>query len=544
MNTRWTPTFSLAQLAPGGARLFKHGTTQVAIFRLADGQLRAVDNRCPHQGYPLLKGGIVGEVLTCAWHNFKFDLRDGACIMGEEGVRAYPVRVVDEVVEIDLAPPPGLAIGLWEDLEAALHNQETGRAARDAIRLLDLGVQPAKLALAAAVHDARHCEYGPSHALPLACEVGLDPGASPELAVGQALDLAGRSNLRRPLRPVPEPSSPGEDPVAAGERLRALVEAEDGRAAEALVRGAVQKSWGREEIQPWFFALCADHFINFGHSLIYSVLVFDLLDQVGWEGAEELLGALVWSISNGTREDLLPPWMGWRRRIAEEAPESEGTLDPEALVEADAREAFALVASSADPHAALAIAAAERLLRFDLAHDQDPTLSEGWLAITHRQTFVDAVFRSGTTGEIGRRLRLQAAQFVAAAQPLDGPRPFVQARPSSLEEVVAAVAARAGWEAVERAAGYLQDGGEVGVLSEALVQVALRDQAVRAIFLAHHVKNLRAGARESAAIGDPRPMLAAVRFVASPLRERGVERAVHEAVELVRHGRPPRTLTS
>ena len=40
----------------------------------ADGQIRALDSRCPHMGYPLSQGTIKDGVLRCHWHHWRFDL--------------------------------------------------------------------------------------------------------------------------------------------------------------------------------------------------------------------------------------------------------------------------------------------------------------------------------------------------------------------------------------------------------------------------------------------------------------------------------------
>ena len=43
----------------------------------ADGQIRALDSRCPHMGYPLSQGTIKNGVLRCHWHHWRFDLASG-----------------------------------------------------------------------------------------------------------------------------------------------------------------------------------------------------------------------------------------------------------------------------------------------------------------------------------------------------------------------------------------------------------------------------------------------------------------------------------
>ena len=42
-----------------------------------EGQVRALDNRCPHLGFPLHKGSIRDGILTCHWHHARFDLASG-----------------------------------------------------------------------------------------------------------------------------------------------------------------------------------------------------------------------------------------------------------------------------------------------------------------------------------------------------------------------------------------------------------------------------------------------------------------------------------
>ena len=94
----WHTACSASELPEGAVKLFVHGRDRVALFRV-EGSVLAVDDRCPHEGYPLSQGALAGHTLTCCWHNYKFDLRDGACIKGEEAVRTYAVREVDGQVE-------------------------------------------------------------------------------------------------------------------------------------------------------------------------------------------------------------------------------------------------------------------------------------------------------------------------------------------------------------------------------------------------------------------------------------------------------------
>ena len=66
----------VASVAELEQRPFKVVTLEdrhVLLLR-ADGQIRALDSRCPHMGYPLSQGTIRDGVLRCHWHHWRFGL--------------------------------------------------------------------------------------------------------------------------------------------------------------------------------------------------------------------------------------------------------------------------------------------------------------------------------------------------------------------------------------------------------------------------------------------------------------------------------------
>ena len=54
---------------------------RLCVVRTSDG-VYALDQACPHEGYGLTTGELDGDLITCAWHNWKFRVSDGSCVLG------------------------------------------------------------------------------------------------------------------------------------------------------------------------------------------------------------------------------------------------------------------------------------------------------------------------------------------------------------------------------------------------------------------------------------------------------------------------------
>jgi nitrite reductase/ring-hydroxylating ferredoxin subunit len=77
------------------------GDREIVVLRVDD-ELHAFDNACPHEGNPLVEGEVLGDVLECAYHGWRFDLATGACLVGDAPARRYPVEVVGDELRIRL----------------------------------------------------------------------------------------------------------------------------------------------------------------------------------------------------------------------------------------------------------------------------------------------------------------------------------------------------------------------------------------------------------------------------------------------------------
>ena len=573
----WSDSIPLSDLPAGHTTVFKQAPHQIAIVRTRDGEVFAIDNRCPHEGYPLAEGTVAGCVLTCNWHNYKFDLRDGACVMGEEAVRSYPTRIVDGRIEIDLSDPdPAQAIErLWLSMDEGMFDHQMGRVARDVVRLIQLGVSPTKIAAYGARWDAERAEYGSSHALPVAADIthwlALFKGTQAAIPLAQALDISSRLNIRRPKRPRPAPIDPGDDPNNAGERILEAIEAEDAELAEGLLRGAIQRGWGRTEIEPWLFQAVSAHFLDFGHQLIYLIKMMELLERVQFEHADPIVGSYVFGIVNGTREDLLPEWRSLNSHLDELSGEwdslytaSTAGADPEwsgastltaAVLDGRRGEAFSALTEALRNRApirsvidSLCEAASHRMIRFDAAHDANVGIQDSWLSVTHIQTYMAALRHAADRFDHPNLLRLVyfGAMFCHKGKGLDkeeAERFDLQASAhNGLDALVEIIGDKRNREAIQATAAWLESGEDISPLKHALMDLCVRDAVVRPIVVAHLIKNTIVAFEEHAASGSPSPVLALVALFASPLSERRIHRVTSEAIAFVTQGKVPRSI--
>ncbi|MCA9539465.1 MAG: Rieske 2Fe-2S domain-containing protein [Myxococcales bacterium] len=568
----WHDAAALDALPQSTPTLARVSDRRLALVRTDDGVF-ALDDACPHEGYPLSKGAVSGCTLTCCWHNFKFDLRDGACAKGE-AVGTYPVRIREGRVEVQVAPPDPVALqkAAFASLEQAVIEGRDGQAARDIVRLLRAGAAPAEIAVAAARIDAERSEWGTTHILPVAFDVlGLVdryPGERAVFPLVQPFELAAERMIRLPRRPEAPLIDPGPDSAKARERFLDAVEAEQLDEAEGLLRGALANGATRADLEPWFIEGCAAHFLDFGHALIYSTKAFDLLEAAGWHHAVEILPGLVARLVNATREEVLPEWSAWRKAMADYRPgfeafwarQTDEAAEPDeaavaALLDGTRDEALAAIATRlgegvpVDALAgALVLAASERLLRFDVRIDGRDDVQDGWLDVTHPFTFAHAVRQALRRHRAPTTLALlfQAARFIQNAGALDDPpdrRRLIKPHIGSIEGIRTDILDHQADRAVDATAGYLRAGEPVGPLKALFEDLPIRDGHPVPIVVAHLIKTTAVAFAEHAELGRPEPLLALARLAASPIRQRWLARSCHNAIRFIVDGKVPRTLT-
>ncbi len=95
----WTKLCPLDEIPPLGSRVVASQHGDIAIFRMANDEVFAIHDKCPHKGGPLSQGIVSGKVVTCPLHSWKIDLETGEAVAPDVGCTPpFSVkRVGDEV---------------------------------------------------------------------------------------------------------------------------------------------------------------------------------------------------------------------------------------------------------------------------------------------------------------------------------------------------------------------------------------------------------------------------------------------------------------
>src|SRR5882672_2122782 len=131
---------SLTELHKTGRLLAKIGTQPVCV--LWDGEdAYAVDDRCPHLGFPLHRGTVEQGMVTCHWHHARFDLSSGSTLDPfADDVRAYAVELDGDRVVVMAEPEGDSTAHLRKRLEDGLEQGLTLVTAKAVLGLLETGV--------------------------------------------------------------------------------------------------------------------------------------------------------------------------------------------------------------------------------------------------------------------------------------------------------------------------------------------------------------------------------------------------------------------
>ena len=515
------PVGALDDLKGQGRLLAKVGNHGVCVF-WHDGRAYALDDRCPHMGFPLHRGSVEEGLVTCHWHNARFDLATGGTLDPfADDARSFPVEIDGDDVFLVVGAADGrveqhrrrLAEGLESGLtlvmaKAVLALLEAGEPASSIVRVgLDFGI-------------ANRAPGWGSGLTVLVAMANLLPHLDPSdrgLALVHGLAFVARDTRGRPPRFPLAPLGEG-DPVAAAaaaglpvERLtawyRRFVETRSGDSAERTLATAIAAGREPSDVARMMLAAATDHvFLDIGHTVDFTNKAFEALDHVGWERAAAVLPTLVDQTAAAHRAEEGGRWRhpidlaALVARTEERLPGllAEGAAtaavgapfgvdavaalahdvlaeDPEAIVAA-LTGAISAGAAPAQLGQAVAYAAALRIARFHVQNDFGD-----WDAVHHGFTHANALHQclrrhpspELVRGVVHAALRIYLDRFlnVPAARP-----------PTTTTGDLADL--RACWDeqgGVDRAGaiayGYLGGGGDPSALVAALGHALLAEDA-------------------------------------------------------------------
>ena len=509
--------------APGGVH---HG---IAVF-FHEGQVYALDNRCPHMGFPLSQGTCQDGIVTCYWHYARFDLRTGGTFDPfADDVRAYPVVLRDDEVWIDLRgvddTPERRAAerALWlQRLDNGMEQNISLVQAKAVLQLLDLDVPGNQIVDRAARFPLRFGSrrnasgWGDGLTI-LTAMTNLLPHVAPDdrsLALYHGIRRATEDTASRVERVELDPL-PGWD-VASGvdfERLktwfRQFIEVRHQDGAERTLRTAIAAGATPAQLTDMLAAASTDHYYrDFSHVIDTVAKQCELLDLIGWEAAPLVLPAVVSQLATSTREEegnawhypidlvaLVEPAIARLPQLIDAAAEPTGAWDealadvllgdePQPAIDAivAAFEGGAAVADVAD---ALAYASALRFTRF-------PTSNEfgDWDTVLHHFTYCASlaqVARRAPSVEVARgvlhgAMVLHLGRFLnVPAARLPGKR-AMDALPAEPERLRARLLEVCSAQSrVDEAAAivyrYLVLGHDLTALLQTMARVTLREDA-------------------------------------------------------------------
>jgi len=402
---QWMRIAELDRLQPSCPLAAKVAGKQIALF-LHEGEIFACNNRCPHEGYPLVEGALDADcVLTCHYHNWKFDLRSGTTLYGGDNLRVYPVKVENGAIWVDVRDPPASqrTERALENLDEAMSEYDIARIARELARLDKAGAKP-EAALARAISATYdRLRDGMTHAY-AAAEVwlrladGLADDAQRLTCATEAIAYIAYDTLRESAYPFTTARAAWN-----AQDFAAAVEAQDEPRAAALVNGALAQHLTFDDIEGALADAALAHYNDFGHTLIYLMHVRRLIERLGPVVERQLALAWLRSLIYATREDLLPDFRGYADALAgwpaaaarSAAAASAATFEGRTIRNAVNATLAAAGSAPLDLYFALMEAAALHLLRFDERHSlrTDVSVADnvGWLDFSHALTFGHAL---------------------------------------------------------------------------------------------------------------------------------------------------------
>jgi nitrite reductase/ring-hydroxylating ferredoxin subunit len=416
-NQEFALAGSLDDLKAKG-RLVVHGSHRPILVIYDRGRVFALDNRCPHMGFPLERGSIEDGILTCHWHHARFDLESGCTFdLWADDAPICPVEIRNGEVWVKTSFNHADPATHWRQRLADGLDHNLGLVIAKAVHgQLVANVPQADIVRQVALFGAQNRDdwgVGLTILTALANLLPMLPEEEAYLALFHGARRVAADCDGQPPRRERAPLGSRPDAAALKRWLRRWTRVRHREAAERTLLTAIAADVSPAVLADALLAAQTDRaFADTGHSLDFINKAFECLDLIGWEHASALLPTVIGQMvaARGAEEST-----AWRQPVdlvslcegaAGELPElfvagssrhdwsdhiplARDLLgdDPAEIIGA-LKAAVRAGAAPADLGRSLAYAAALRVARFGNANEQSD-----WETAHHVFTYANAVHR-------------------------------------------------------------------------------------------------------------------------------------------------------
>jgi nitrite reductase/ring-hydroxylating ferredoxin subunit len=282
-----------------------------------DDKIYAVDNRCPHMGFPLNRGTVKDCILTCDWHYARFDLMSGGTFDSwADDLPAFSVQIRDDEVWVDLGIHADVLTHHRQRLQDGLEQGISLVIGKSVIALLDKKINPTEPFRMGLDFGVRYRQSGWDTGLTIhTCMMNLlpylDAGDKPRAIYHGLAAVARDSNNqppRFPIQPLPDSDNPEKLPILEN-WFRQFIEVRDAEGAERCLASAIRGGASQQQIAQMLFTVVTDHrYLDVGHTLDFTNKALEALDATGWQNAEIVLTSLVAGYAKATRMEESRSW--------------------------------------------------------------------------------------------------------------------------------------------------------------------------------------------------------------------------------------------
>jgi nitrite reductase/ring-hydroxylating ferredoxin subunit len=286
-----------------------------------EGEVRALDNRCPHMGFPLSRGSTKDGILTCDWHHARFDIKTGGCFdLWADDVPVFAVNVIDGNIFVHSERAnkrkEELRTYYLRRLKNALEQNIALIIAKSVLTLDSEEVSSSDLFRKGLEYGTRYRQEGWGSGLTiLTCMMNLAPYSRQEdrlRALYHGLSAVAGDCSGQPPRfavsPLPDVMS-SADVRTLKRWFRHFIEVRDADGAERCLVTAIRAGTEPNIIADILFSAATDHrYLDSGHVLDFTNKTFEALDIVGWDLAEQVLTSLVTLYAQATRMEERSSW--------------------------------------------------------------------------------------------------------------------------------------------------------------------------------------------------------------------------------------------